>query len=67
MHSPEYTKKIKSVLASREELTLNLNSAVYQFRNGRSPYAENLEQAKQSFAELMAILDPQENEKKEEA
>lgn len=65
MHSTEYTKKIKAALAAREALTVNLNSAIYQFRNGRSPYPEHLEAAREAFSELMAVLEPTTEQKED--
>ena len=62
MHSPEYTKSIKALLQARETLTLNMNSAVYQFRNGRQAYPEHIEAMKKAFNEALSILESTQKE-----
>lgn len=57
MHSPEYTKRIKDLLAARKDLDDSLARCVYQFRNGRRPDGVQLEIAKQAFNEAMKILE----------
>lgn len=57
MHSPQYTQKIKDLLAARKDVDDALNRCVYAFRNGRKPDSIQLEIAKQAFTEALTILE----------
>lgn len=60
MHSPEYTQKIKDLLFERKVMDDSLARCVYAFRNGRKPSTIELNLAKESFTNMVNILEKQE-------
>lgn len=59
MHAPEYTAKIKALIAAKESADAGMAAALYNFRNGRKPSATSIEAARKGWAEALAIVDPE--------
>lgn len=59
MHDPEYTAKIKALIAAKNKAEENMNSVLFQFRNGRKPNPADISDARNYWAEALAIVDPE--------
>lgn len=57
MHSPEYTKKIKELIAAKNEAETKLARGLARFRTGMKPSPEDIEDAKRAFTEAISILE----------
>lgn len=58
MHAPEYTARIKALIAAKEEAEENMKRVLFQFRNGRTPNPEDISDAREKWAEALAVVDP---------
>lgn len=59
MHSPEYTARIKALIAAKEEAEENMKRVLFQFRNGRRPNPEDITDARNKWAEALDVVEGQ--------
>ena len=65
MHSPDYTKRIKALIAAREELDVNTKRILFQFRTGSRVNPLDVDDAKLAFTNFMAVLEPTEEKEQD--
>lgn len=59
MHAPEYTARIKALIAAKDKTEGRLKNILYQFRNGWKVGADDIAEMKEQFAAVLEIVDPE--------
>lgn len=62
MHGTEYTARIKALIAAKEAAEENMKRVLFQFRNGRKPNPADVTDARNYWAEALAVVDPEDAE-----
>lgn len=62
MHTPEYTARIKNLIAAKDATEYEMKTALFHFRNGRKVSPETLESMRASFSRVLAVIEGTEEE-----